>query len=70
MAAHVAYGNDVFCTEDQGKTFGRASNPGSRTDVLCKGVLGIETTPHGFVVTCRRIEIAPKTEKQPPAKKE
>lgn len=25
VAAHVAYGNDVFCTEDQGKTFGRAS---------------------------------------------
>jgi hypothetical protein len=25
VAAHVAYGNDVFCTEDQGKTFGSAS---------------------------------------------
>ena len=25
VAAHVAYGNDVFCTEDQGKTSGRAS---------------------------------------------
>lgn len=32
-------------------------NPGSRTDVLCKGVTEITPTPQGFVVVCRRIEI-------------
>jgi hypothetical protein len=25
IAAHIAYGNDFFCTEDQGKTAGNAS---------------------------------------------
>jgi hypothetical protein len=34
-------------------------NPGSRTNVLCIGVTDIKPTAEGFVVLCRRIEIAP-----------
>jgi hypothetical protein len=34
-------------------------NPGSRTNVLAVGVTAIKPTPDGFIIICRKIEIAP-----------
>lgn len=47
-------------------------NPGSRTNVLAVGVTDIKPTAEGFIITCRKIEIAPSvaaaktTEHEPP----
>lgn len=36
-----------------------SGNPGSRTNVLAVGVTDIKPTAEGFIITCRKIEIAP-----------
>jgi hypothetical protein len=36
-----------------------AGNPGARTPVVCYGVTEITPTPNGFLVKCRKIDVAP-----------